>query len=297
MDAITLAGVTTRFGDVVALDDVSLGFGAHLITGLVGRNGAGKSTLLDLAAGRSHVTKGTIRVLGHEPFENRRVLADVCAVTESQPFPARFSVDAVLFGARLLQPRWDRRLADDLVDLFALRRRQTVGKLSRGQRSSLGVVIALASRAPVTILDEPYVGLDAVARRLFYDRLLEEVVAEPRTVIFSSHLIDEIAHLLDHLVLLDRGRVILDAPTDEVRESVVEVSGPRVLVDAYAADLPILARADLGGVSRVTVRGASAHRAAACGLTVRALPLQDVLVALSTPHPGAPVEPIAAVAS
>lgn len=281
MDAIALTGVTKRFGELTALDEVSVGFGQHRVTGLVGRNGAGKSTLLDLVSARSHATSGSVRVLGEDPFENRRVLAEVCAVTENQPYPGRFSVDAVLHSAALLHPRWDPRLAHDLVELFALRRRQKVGKLSRGQRSALGVVVALASRAPVTILDEPYVGLDAVARRLFYDRLLEEVVAHPRTVVFSSHFIDEIAHLLDHVVLLDRGRIVLDAPVDAVRDSVLEVSGPRVLVDAYAAELVVLSRADLGGISRIVVRGAMAGKIGANGLTMRPLPLQEIVVALS----------------
>jgi ABC-2 type transport system ATP-binding protein len=293
MDAITLTGVTKRFGDVAALDDVSVGFGRHLITGLVGRNGAGKSTLLDLVSARARATSGSVRVQGEDPFENRRVLAGVCAITENQPYPSRFSVETVLHGAALLHPRWDAQVADDLIEVFALRRRQKVGKLSRGQRSALGVVIALASRAPITLLDEPYVGLDAVARRVFYDRLLEDVVAAPRTVIFSSHLIDEIAHLLDHLVVLDRGRVVLAAPVDLVRDSVLEVSGPRVLVDAFVDGLDVLARADLAGVTRVTVRGAAPDEAALVGLRVRALPLQEVLVALTTHPVEATLAPVA----
>ena len=293
MDAITLTGVTKRFGDVAALDDVSVGFGRHLITGLVGRNGAGKSTLLDLVSARARVTSGSVRVQGEDPFENRRVLAGVCAITENQPYPSRFSVETVLHGAALLHPRWDAQVADDLIEVFALRRRQKVGKLSRGQRSALGVVIALASRAPITLLDEPYVGLDAVARRVFYDRLLEDVVAAPRTVIFSSHLIEEIAHLLDHLVVLDRGRVVLAAPVDLVRDSVLEVSGPRVLVDAFVDGLDVLARADLAGVTRVTVRGAAPDEAALVGLRVRALPLQEVLVALTTHPVEATLAPVA----
>ena len=282
MDAIALTGVTKKFGDVMALDEVSVGFGRHAITGLVGRNGAGKSTLLDLVSGRARASSGEVRVEGMDPFENRRVLADMCAVTESQPYPARFTVEAALHASALLQPRWDGEVADDLVDVFALRRRQKIGKLSRGQRSALGVVIALASRAPITVLDEPYVGLDAVARRVFYDRLLEEVVTAPRTVILSSHLIDEIADLLDHLVVIDHGHVVLDAPAEAVRDSVQEVSGPRVLVDAFADGRDVLSRADLGGVARVTVRGAAADDAVAGGLRVRPLPLQDVVVALTT---------------
>lgn len=284
MDAITLTGVTKRFGDVVALDGVNVGFRRHAITGLVGRNGAGKSTLLDLVSGRARASSGEVHVEGEDPFENRRVLGDVCAVTESQPYPTRFTVEAALHTAALLHPRWDGELADDLVEVFELRRRQRIGKLSRGQRSAMGVVIALASRAPITVLDEPYVGLDAVARRVFYDRLLEEVVVAPRTVIFSSHLIDEIAHLLDYLVVIDHGRVVLDAPAESVHDSVLEVSGPRVLVDAFADGLEVLSRADLGGVSRATVRGAAGDDAVAAGLRVRALPLQEVVVALTT-HP------------
>lgn len=297
MDAIELTGVTKRFGDVAALDAVNVGFARHQITGLVGRNGAGKSTLLDLVSGRARASSGVVRIQGQDPFENRHVLADVCAVTESQPYPARFSVEVALHAAALLHPRWDAGLADELVEVFQLRRRQKIGKLSRGQRSAMGVVVALAARAPITILDEPYVGLDAVARRVFYDRLLEEVVDSPRTVVFSSHLIDEVAHLLDHLVVLDHGRVVLDAPVDAVRDSVLEVSGPCLLVDALADGRDVLSRADLGGVTRATVRGASADEAVAVGLRVRPLPLQDVVVALTAGPQAVPAAPVVGSAS
>lgn len=288
MDAVSLTEVTQRFGDVTALDHVSVSFGERRITGLVGRNGAGKSTLLELVSGRARARLGSVTVHGKNPYEDRAVLSQVCAVTESQPYPKSFRVSTVLTCAGLLHPQWDISTAHDLVDLFDLRRQQKVTQLSRGQRSALGVVVALASRAPVTVLDEPYVGLDAVTRRQFYVRLLEEFVAHPRTVILSSHLIDEVAHLLDHVVVIAHGRVVLDAATESVRDGILELTGPSVLLDEYAARLTVLSRADLGGLTRAIVRGARADEAAARGLRVAHLPFQEAVLALSSGPSRAP---------
>ena len=126
---------------------------------------------------------------------------------------------------------------------------QRVKKLSRGQLSAVGVVLGLASRAPLTIFDEPYLGLDAVARQLFYDRLLADYAEHPRTVVLSTHLIDEVSDLLDHVVVLDRGRVVVDEDTDVLRGSLVVVSGPSRAVDDFAAGHDVVHRENLGGFS------------------------------------------------
>ena len=299
MDVVHVAGLTQRFGSVTALDDLTVSFAENQVTGLLGRNGAGKSTLIDILTGRRPAASGSVRVGDANPYENRHTLRDICGVGEAQRYPQQFSVAAVLDSAALLHPRWDAEMAADLVDTFALRRRQKVAKLSRGQRSALGVTVGLAARAPLTIFDEPYVGLDAVARQTFYDRLLQELVAQPRTVIMSSHLIDEVAHLLERVVVLDRGRVVLDAPVDDVRGTVVEVTGPSVTVNAFTHDQEVLQTRHLGGLTRATVRGADLEAARALGLRVDVLSLQEIVVSLAsveTPLPAGPL-PAEAVAS
>ncbi|MBP6995781.1 MAG: ABC transporter ATP-binding protein [Phycicoccus sp.] len=285
MGAIELEHVTQRFGDIVALSDVSVTFAENRITGLLGRNGSGKSTLLDLVSAHRLPTSGEVRVSGRQPFESRDVLRQVCAITEAQSYPGKYSVSAVLRAASWLYPTWDAALADDLADQFGLRQGQLVDKLSRGQRSAVGVIIGLASRSPVTLLDEPYVGLDAVARQLFYDRLLEAYADQPRTIVLSSHLIDEVADLLEHVVVLDAGRVVADVATDDLRYGVLALTGPTVVVDDICSELEVLHRTALAGTTRVLVRGADAGIAARLGLRAERLTLQQVVVAMAGHQP------------
>ena len=146
-------------------------------------------------------------------------------VREDQSYPD-FKVRHALKVASWFYPDWDAGLAGALLDDFELPPGRAVRHLSRGMRSALGIVIGLAARAEVTLFDEPYAGLDPVARQLFYDRLLADLAEHPRTVLLSTHLIDEAAGLLERVVVVDRGKVVLDAAADQVRGSATSVSGP-----------------------------------------------------------------------
>jgi ABC-2 type transport system ATP-binding protein len=277
MSVIEFDRVTKRYGEFTALDAITLSLPENTITGLLGRNGAGKSTLMQIATAQVFATSGTVRVLGEEPYDNPRVMDQVCLIGENQRYPDWFKVRHVLASGAILFPGWDRGLAEELVHDFGLRPGQLVKKLSRGQRSAVGVIVGLASRAPVTFFDEPYLGLDAVARQLFYDRLLADYADHPRTVVLSTHLIDEVSDLVEHVVVIDRGRILMDDDAETLRGSAVVVSGPRRAVDEFAAGSQVLHREDLGGFCRVTVRGAPPH-AAAEGLTLEPVSLQQLVV-------------------
>ena len=134
--------------------------------------------------------------------------------------------------------------------------KRRIKKLSRGQLSAVGVIIGLASRAEITFFDEPYLGLDAVARQIFYDRLLEDYTEHPRTVILSSHLIDEVSNLIERVLVIDRGRIIMDEDTDAVRDRAANIVGDAAAVDAFVAGREVIHRESLGHVSSVTVLGA-----------------------------------------
>lgn len=205
-------GLTKRFGAVTALEDVTLDLRANTIYGLLGRNGAGKTTLMQVMTGQAFQTAGEVRVFGHTPHENTEVLRGISFIKESQAYPADYKVKHVLSAARHLLRDWDEDFARELLRDFDLPTDRKVKKLSRGMTSALGVTIGLASRAPLTFFDEPYLGLDAVARQLFYDRLLADYAEHPRTVVLSTHLIDEVADLLEHVLLIDKGRLVVDAP-------------------------------------------------------------------------------------
>src|SRR5689334_14306243 len=160
---IELDHVSKRFGDVTALDDVTVRLEENAIHGLLGRNGAGKTTLMQILTAQAFATSGTVRAFGQDPWENADVLDRTCFIREGQRYPDAFTVRHVLAAGRISFAGWDDDLATELVELFRLRPKQRVKKLSRGQLSAVGVVLGLASRAPLTIFDEPYLGLDAVA--------------------------------------------------------------------------------------------------------------------------------------
>ena len=217
--AISVAGLTRRYHDQVALDDVSVEIEAGSITGLLGRNGAGKTALLRIIAGHEFASAGRVAVLGASPVKDEEVLRRMVFIREDQTYPD-LKVRHVLRVASWFYPNWSQELAGALVDDFALPLNRRIKKLSRGMRSAVGIVIGLASRAEVTLFDEPYAGLDAVARQVFYDRLVAEQAEHPRTVLLSTHLIDEAAGLLDRVVVIDRGRVVLDAPAGDLRDRI-----------------------------------------------------------------------------
>lgn len=282
---IEVTGLTKQYKETLALDHVSLSLDPDRIYGLLGRNGAGKTTLMSILTAQNFESSGTVRVFGEHPYENARVLNRLCFVRESQKYPEDATARHAFGAARLFFPKWDQEFADQLIDEFQLPMKQTIKKLSRGQLSAVGVIIGLASRADVTFFDEPYLGLDAVARQIFYDRLLEDFGQHPRTIVLSSHLIDEVANLIEHVVVIDGGQILLDEETDAVRDRAVTVVGEAAKVDAWAADREVLHRDALGRVASVTVLGGvtAQERAAleADGLDLAPVSLQQLIVRLT----------------
>ncbi|WP_337000592.1 MULTISPECIES: ABC transporter ATP-binding protein [unclassified Microbacterium] len=282
---IEVQNLTKRYKEKRALDDVSLSLEGGAIYGLLGRNGAGKTTLMSILTAQNFETSGTVKVFGEHPYENARVLGRICFVRESQKYPDDAYPRHAFKAASLFFPHWDQALADELIADFQLPMKQTIKKLSRGQLSAVGVIIGLASRAEITFFDEPYLGLDAVARQIFYDRLVEDYAEHPRTVILSSHLIDEVANLIEKVIVIDNGTILLNEDTDAVRDRAVTVVGDAAKVDAWASDREILHRETLGRVASVTALGAlsAAERAevTAAGLDLAPVSLQQLVVRLT----------------
>lgn len=284
---IEVAGLHKRYRDAAALNDVSFRIEKDAIYGLLGRNGAGKTTLMSILTAQNFATEGRVRVFGEDPYENPRVLSRMCFVRESQKYPDDAKPAHAFAAAKIFFPNWDDDLAADLIRQFQIPVTRTIKKLSRGQLSAVGVVIGLASRAEITFFDEPYLGLDAVARQIFYDRLLEDYSSHPRTIILSSHLIDEVANLLERVIVLDGGRVVMDEDTDAVRERAATVVGDAAAVDAFCAGREVLHRETLGGVASVTILGAltpvDRRALAEARLEVSPVSLQEFIVR-ATPH-------------
>ncbi|HWL02278.1 MAG TPA: ABC transporter ATP-binding protein [Microbacteriaceae bacterium] len=285
MNAIVeVQGLTKRYGSLAAVDDVGFQLEAGRVYGLLGRNGAGKTTLMSLLTGQEFATEGRIEVFGKSPIEHAAVLDQLCFIRESQRYPDDFEPRHVLRSAEWFFPDWDAAFARQLVEEFRLPLKRKIKKLSRGQLSAVGVIVGLASRAPLTFFDEPYLGLDASARQLFYDRLLADIAERPRTVVLSTHLIDEVADLLEHVLVIDRGRLIVDADAEELRGTAAAVVGPRAAVDAFVAGREVLHRDGIGGLATATVhRLSEAERAEAVGAGLELAPvsLQQLVVRLT----------------
>lgn len=282
---IEVSNLAKRYRDKLALDHVSLKIEENTIYGLLGRNGAGKTTLMSILTAQNFATSGDVRVFGEDPYENARVLSRVCFVRESQKYPDDAAPIHALSAARLFFPNWNQELADHLVEEFQLPLKRRIKKLSRGQLSAVGVIIGLASRAEITFFDEPYLGLDAVARQIFYDRLLEDYAEHPRTIILSSHLIDEVSNLIERVLVIDDGRILLDEETESVRDRASTVVGDAAKADAWAEGREILHREALGRVASITVLGrlTADDRAEvlAAGLDLAPVSLQQLIVRLT----------------
>lgn len=283
--AIEVRDVSRNYRGTTALDAVSVSFAKDTIHGLLGRNGAGKTTLMSLITAQDWPSSGEISVLGQTPHENEQVLPKICFVREEQKYIDDAKASHAFAAAALAFPHWDWELAERLKQDFKVPEKTRIKKMSRGQRSAVGVIIGLASRAEITFFDEPYMGLDAVARQLFYDRLLEDYAENPRTIVLSSHLIDEIAHLIENVVVIDQGRILMDEPVEQLRDRAVTLVGRADAVAEISGTREVLHHEELGRMARTTVLGALSqaerHRVKELDLDVVPVSLQQLIVRMT----------------
>ena len=280
------AKLCKNYGKQPVLQDLDLTFEPGRIYGRIGRNGAGKTTLLGILSGQNFATGGRALYGGQPVWENSAVLGNLHFAREMSAASelAGLSVKNFLRAGRLFCPYWDQNYADELIKKFELPNKM-INRLSRGQMSMVSITAALASRAPVTLLDEPTAGLDVVARERFYRILLDEYQRTGRTFVISTHIIEEAASVFEKVVILDEGKVVADQDTEDLVAQFRYISGPAAELDAALAERGItpLQTQVLGGHKMVAVRGEEAlfeELAARDGLTVEGMNLQNVFVAL-----------------
>lgn len=282
---VEIDDLRVSYGDVTALENVSLALETNKIYGLIGRNGSGKTSLLSVLAAFRRADAGRVRVEGLDPYENADVVSRICLIRESGDLPAA-KIRQVLGLVRELRPEWNEELAEHLLERFDLPRNRNLSKLSRGMKSALGCVVGLASRAPLTMFDESYLGMDAPSRYIFIEELLRDYVEHPRTFIVSTHLVEEFGRLFEEVLIIDKGRLIVHDTVDALRERGVSISGPAEMVDRFKLGLEVLGEQTLGPTKQITVYchpGDDLRRQAkAAGLELGTLPLQDLFVHLTT---------------
>ncbi len=209
-DVIEVQSLRRAYKGRVALDDVTIGVPAGCVFGLLGESGAGKTTLIRHLIGLLKPQQGSVRVLGRDPVADPEgTLGRIGYLSEDRDLPGWMRVDELMRYTRGLYPKWDESFAQELRERFDLNPAQKVETLSKGQKAKAGLVCALAHRPELLILDEPSSGLDPVVRRHILSAVMRSVAAEGRTILFSSHLLDEVERVADYVAIIHRGKLVL----------------------------------------------------------------------------------------
>ncbi len=217
---ITVSELTRHFGDRTALDSVNLSLERGAVYGLVGANGAGKTTLVKHVMGLLRAERGSVRVFGLDPVADPvAVLSRIGYLSEANELPDWMRIDELIRYSRAFYHDWDDGYAEELRQTFALDPSAQVGNLSKGQKARAGLLIALAYRPELLVLDEPSSGLDPIVRRDILDAVMRTTADEGRTVLFSSHLLDEVERVADHVTMINQGKIVLSQPMDAIRGS------------------------------------------------------------------------------
>jgi ABC-2 type transport system ATP-binding protein len=224
---IEARGVTRRFrsrsGDVLALDNVSFTAQAGRIVGLIGPNGAGKTTALRAILGLT-TFEGALKVLGLDPYTQRdQLMKDVCFIADVAVLPGWLRVDQAIEFVNGIHPRFRPERARELLDRTNIKRGSRVRELSKGMITQLHLALVMAIDAKLLVLDEPTLGLDIIYRKQFYESLLGDYFDNERTIVLTTHQVEEVEHILTDLLFIDRGRVVLDTTMEQVAESYVQL--------------------------------------------------------------------------
>lgn len=283
---IKLENVSFSYGNIPVLKNVNISESEPIIIGLWGRNGSGKTTLMKLLSGMENLAAGSINVNGIAPFNNNEAMKHITYMQENHPFSDLWNVeDALRFGV-LFNKNWDQKLAEHLVNLFELPRKKKIKNFSKGMQSMVQIVLGLASKSPVTIMDEPTNGLDAFMRKQFNDVLLNTYEEDPRLIILSTHHIEEIEALCEKIAIINQQTIVRYEDTEKLKMNGVHLSGSAEAIESLIEGYRILEKRKLGKQINVmiddTFTAEWKTKGKLAGVTVEKAPLQDYLVNITT---------------
>lgn len=282
MSQIKLENVTKAFGDVRAVDNVSLCLEEGKIYGLLGRNGAGKTTLLNIITNRLFATSGRVLVNGKPAQENDRAQADVYMTGEMLLHPQQMRVAEVFRWTEIFyEGAFDREYAMALCEAFGLNPKKKIRQLSTGYKSIYKIITALSLKVPFLMLDEPVLGLDANHRDLLYRIILENYAKLPRTIVISTHLIEEVAGLIEEVIIIKDGRVIQQAPCEELLAMGYTVTGPVGVLNPYIEGKQVIGEDALGGLKTAYILGRADRENLPEQLEITRMDLQRLFIQLT----------------
>ncbi|HDR7466982.1 TPA: ABC transporter ATP-binding protein, partial [Bacillus toyonensis] len=252
MFALETKDLTKKYKKKIAVNEVTISLEEHKIYGLLGRNGAGKTTLLNLLAGQIISSSGSVSILGENVFENSKAMQNICFVRVKEEAHLSYKVREIFKMCSMFYKNWDGEYAEKLADKFQLNMTEKYHKLSHGMQTVVGIIQGLASRAPITIFDEPTTGLDAAHRELFYSLLLEDYGEHPRTIILSTHLVEEVTHVIEEIIIIKEGRLVVQSSVEDLLQQGHIISGKKDKVDEFSINKKVLNR-EVYGNKGITV--------------------------------------------
>ena len=237
--------IVKKYGNKEVLHNIDLELEPGKIYGLIGRNGAGKTTLLSILTAQNPADSGTVTYNDMTVWENQLALDHLCFSRELNPLVGwgqnNLKVKDYLQAASVYFPYWDKETERRLIESFSLDIKKRICKLSKGMMSMVTIVVAMASKADITILDEPVSGLDVVAREAFYKELIDEYTNTGRTFVISTHIIEEAADLFEETIIIKDGSILLKENTQSLLDRAFHISGKAEIVNDVVLDLKLQA--------------------------------------------------------
>lgn len=281
MNAIQINNVTKRYDDVTALDNVSFSFEYGKIYGFLGRNGAGKSTLINIIANRIFADKGEVLIDNLSARENMEVHEKIFCMSEADLYDTGLKIKQHFMWTARFYDIFDINKAFSIAEKFALNTDKKYRELSKGYQSVFKLAIALSLNVPYVVFDEPVLGLDANHRELFYELLLQDYEDHQRTIIIATHLIEEVANIIEEVVLIDSGRVLLQESVENLMNKGYCISGHSDEVDAYCKNKKIIGYDELGNLKLVYILGEREPLPPNSSLQISNMNLQKLFIKLT----------------
>ncbi|WJX02921.1 ABC transporter ATP-binding protein [Bacillus cereus] len=240
MIALETKDVTKKYKKKIAVNEVTISLEENKIYGLLGRNGAGKTTLLNLLAGQITSSSGSVSIFGEDVFENSKAMQNICFVRVKEESHLSYSVKEIFKICNMFYKNWDQKFAEELAGKFQLNITEKYHKLSHGMQTVVGIIKGLASRATITIFDEPTTGLDAAHRELFYSLLLEDYGEYPRTIILSTHLVEEVTHVIEEVIIIKEGALVVQSTVEDLLQQGHIISGQKGKVEEFLINKKVI---------------------------------------------------------
>jgi ABC-2 type transport system ATP-binding protein len=281
MNGIEINDVTKTFGDTLALNQVTLNFEPHKIYGLLGRNGAGKSTLMNIITNRLFADSGTVTIDGRSSVENDMSQGLIYLMSEKNLYPESMTCNEAFKWTKQFYKDFNLDYALNLAKQFKLNPKKKIRSLSTGYSSIFKIITALSVNTPYVLFDEPVLGLDANHREIFYRLLIEKYSNDSFTAIISTHLIEEVANLLEHVMIIKNGQILVNESCETLLSKGYAVTGTITQVDAFIADKEVIGADVLGGLKTATVIGSINKQLLPAGIEITNLDLQKLFIKLT----------------